>query len=346
VIRRPQRILGPALLAAAAAVLTGCGTLPQNPFDAAGTVSKMQMDLLTLSLWFAIGIGTFVTLALLFVVFRYRMKPNANLKAVPKQIHGSTTLEIAWTLIPIIILAIVAVPTVQVAFATKESKDPNALQVKVIGHQWWFEFEYPEHGVVTANELVIPVGKDVAATITSADVIHSFWIPKLAGKMDLIPGRLNHMWFNAERTELFYGQCAEFCGTEHAKMRFRVKAVSQEEFDKWIAARKVNPPVPTDEKAKLGYDLVMGATPAKANCIACHTINGTKAQGKVGPNLTNIGERATIGAGLVDNDPEGKALSEWVRDPRTIKAGVTMPPHPNLEAHELDAIVTYLQSLK
>ncbi|HLN64976.1 MAG TPA: cytochrome c oxidase subunit II, partial [Symbiobacteriaceae bacterium] len=326
-IRRPLRILGPTLLAVAASALSGCaGAMPQNPFDAAGTVSKMQMDLLKLSLWFAIGIGTFVTLALLYVVFRYRQKPGDNPKAVPEQIHGNHTLEIAWTLIPIIILAIVAVPTVKTAFATKSSKDPNAVQVKVIGHQWWFEFQYPEHGIITANELVIPVGKDVSAEITSADVIHSFWIPKLAGKMDLIPGRLNHMWFNAERPELFYGQCAEFCGTAHANMRFRVRAVSQQEFDAWIAAHKQAPPIPTAGKELQGYELVMGKTPAKANCISCHTINGTKAQAKVGPNLSNVGERATIAAGLVDNTEEH--LKQWVRNPQSIKPGVTMPAHP------------------
>ncbi|HYG59953.1 MAG TPA: cytochrome c oxidase subunit II, partial [Symbiobacteriaceae bacterium] len=157
--RRLIRRLSLVLLVLAGAALAGCSKqLPQSPFDAQGDVVQMQMDVLKLSLWFAIGIGAVVTLALLFVVFRYRQKGTE--KKVPEQVHGSTKLEIAWTLIPIIILAIVAVPTVKTAFATRASKDPNALNVRVVAHQWWFEFEYPDHKVVTANELYIPVGKD------------------------------------------------------------------------------------------------------------------------------------------------------------------------------------------
>lgn len=326
-------------------LLSGCSAaLKQTPFDPAGDVIRMQLDLLKLSLWFSLGIGTVVTVALLYVVFRYRMKPGDK-AGVPKQIHGNTVLEITWTLIPILILAIVGVPTVRASFATAATKDPNALQVKVIGHQWWFEFQYPEYGIVTANELYIPVGKDVSLTLESADVIHSFWIPKLAGKMDVIPGRTNHMWFNAEREELFYGQCVEFCGTSHANMRLRVNAVSQAEFDQWIATHKQGAPTPTDPDAQAGMALFMGTTDKKkANCITCHTIDGTKAQAKVGPNLTNIGARHSIGAGVLDNTDA--YLKQWIRNPQSVKPGVTMPAHPNMTEPELDQLVKYLRSLK
>jgi cytochrome c oxidase subunit 2 len=330
----------------AAAVLTGCGAnLKQSPFDPHGDVIRMQMSLLKMSLWFAIAIGAFVTVALLYVVFRFRQKPGQE-NVVPKQIHGSTVLEITWTLIPIIILAIVAVPTVRTAFATKSSKDPKALQVKVVGNQWWWGFEYPEYGIVTANELVIPVGKDVAATLVSNDVIHSFWIPKLAGKMDVIPGRENHMWFNAEDADLYWGQCAEFCGASHANMRFRVRAVSQQEFDAWVKDRQAGAKTPTDPDALAGMELFMGKIPGHASCYVCHTVDGTKAKGTVGPNLSNIGSRPTIGAGLIDNDPEGNALRAWVRNAPSIKPGIVMPAHPNLTDQELNQVVKYLQSLK
>jgi cytochrome c oxidase subunit II len=328
-----------------AAVLSGCSTtLKQSPFDPHGEVIRMQLDLLKLSLWFAIGIGLFIAAALLFVVFRFRQKPGTT--GIPRQIHGSTVLEITWTLIPIIILTIVTVPTVRTAFAIKASKDPEALQVRVVGNQWWWAFEYPGYGIVTANELVIPVGKDVSASLESNDVIHSFWIPKLAGKMDVIPGRTNHMWFNAEDAGLYYGQCAEFCGASHANMRFRVKAVTQQEFEAWVAERKAGAKTPTDPEALAGMELFMGKTPSKANCIVCHTVDGTKAQGKVGPNLSNIGSRATVGAGILENDVAGKALHDWVRNAPSLKPGIVMPPHPNLSDQELDQVVKYLQSLK
>jgi len=338
-------MLGLGLLALSGAALTGCArALPQSPFDTAGRIARMQTDLLALSMWFAIGIGAFVTLALLFIVFRFRARSGEDARAVPKQIHGSTVLEIAWTIIPIVILAIVGVPTVKTAFATKATLNPNDLQVKVIGHQWWWEFQYPQLGITTANELYIPLGKDVQVTLESADVIHSFWVPKLAGKMDVIPGRTNHMMFNAEREEEYYGQCGEFCGTSHANMKFRVQALAPEKFDTWVADRKAGAKTPTDPVALAGMDLFMGAQKSKANCITCHTIDGTKAQAKVGPNLTNVGARSMIGAGLIENTDEH--LKQWIRNPQSLKPGAKMAVHPNLSDQELEAIVAYLRGLK
>lgn len=340
-IRRGGRLLGLAALLGTSLALSGC-TTKMSLFDPAGPVAEMQSSLLRLSMWFAIGIGLFVTVALLFVVFRFREKQGN--RSVPKQIHGSTALEITWTLIPIVILAIVAVPTVQTAFATKETKDPNALQVRVVGHQWWFEFQYPELGITTANELVIPFGRDVALTLESADVIHSFNVPRLAGKMDIIPNRKNHMWMKADAVGEFQGQCAEFCGTSHANMLFKVFAVTPAEFDQYVAGLKDGAAEPTDPVAMAGRDLFMGKTVSKANCISCHTIDGTKAQAKVGPNLTNIGSRTTLASGIIENNEA--MLKQWVRSPQSIKPGNKMAPHPNLTDEELNAIVTYLQGLK
>ncbi|HYG60614.1 MAG TPA: c-type cytochrome, partial [Symbiobacteriaceae bacterium] len=159
------------------------------------------------------------------------------------------------------------------------------------------------------------------------------------------PGRVNRMWFNAKAEDLYYGQCAEFCGTSHANMRFRVKAVSSEEFEAWIAERQQGAKEPTDPKAVAGMRLFMGETAkAKANCIICHTVDGTKAQGKVGPNLTNIGARSSLAAGVLENTEEN--LKKWIREPQTIKPGTVMSPHPNLDAQEMDQLVKYLQGLK
>lgn len=332
------------LLLTTGALLTGCGKdLPQTPFDPAGPVARTQLSVLNLTLWFAIGIGTVVSAILIYIVLRFRSRLDD--KSVPTQIHGSFKLEVLWTLIPIIILSVVAVPTVKAAFSTYQpsAAEGETMLVKVIGNQWWFAFEYPDQKVVTANELYIPVNKAIRLELTSNDVIHSFWIPKLAGKTDVIPNRVNKMWIKAEETGLFYGQCVEFCGTAHALMRFRVQVVSQEEFDAWIKTRQAGVQEPTDPVALAGKALFEGKNPAKAACFTCHTIDGTKAQGKVGPNLSNIGARSTLGAGVVENNEQ--TLKEWVRSPRILKPGVKMVDHPNLTDEELNAIVAYLRGL-
>lgn len=326
-------------------MLSGCASaLPQTPFDAAGPVAQWQLDLLKLTLWFAIAIGVAVCAILLYVVWRFREKDPTD-KSVPAQIQGNHKLEVLWTIIPIVILTIVSIPTVRVAFQAHASTAADAMPVRVIAHQWWFEFEYPGTDVTTANELYIPVGRDIQIALESDDVIHSFWVPKLAGKVDLIPGRINQMWFRAEREETYFGQCAEFCGAAHAQMRFRVIALPQAEFDAWLLKQQAgHPEVPTDPVAKLGYELFMGTTPAKANCLICHAVDGTKAQGAVGPNLTNFGARSTLAAGVYENTEEH--LKQWIRKPSELKPGVkAMPPHPNMTEEELHAIVTYLQSL-
>jgi cytochrome c oxidase subunit 2 len=357
------------LLASLSVLLTGCATsLKQNPLDPKGPVAEMQTGLLMTSLYVAAGIGTVVTLLLVIVVLRFRAKPGQT--EVPKQIHGSTQLEILWTAIPIAILIAIAIPTVKTAFATMGRAENPDLTVKVVGHQWWFEFQYPDKKVTTANELVIPVGKKVEFELISDDVIHSFWVPQLAGKTDIIPNRLNHMWFQANEVGLYYGQCAEYCGDSHAKMRFRVRVVSEQEYTAWMEARLAQQkglPESTDPdiaagralfegKVSVGTNKTTGKPIPKVNCASCHAIDGTTAQGKTAPNLSNIGGRHTVAAGILENygtdgqiDPKLQAenLKKWIRDPAQFKPGTVMPSHPEskLTDTELDQIVKYLQSL-
>ncbi len=324
--------------------LTGClkGT-PQSFLDARGTVAQMELGLLNLSLYISLVIGVAVTGILLYIIFRFRVK-GAPTGAPPQQIHGSAKMEMGWTLIPIVILAVVAIPSIRVANQVFNKEIPGSELVRAHGAQWFFNFEYPDYGFTVSNELVIPVGKPVSLRIDSRDVIHSLWVPKLAGKTDMIPGRVNHTWLQADQPGMYYGQCAEYCLTSHSQMRFRVRAIPQAEYDAWVAKRKQLAGVPTDPVALRGKALFEGGDKSRVTCYACHAVDGTIAKGLVGPNLTNIGERPTVGAGLISNTTEN--LKRWIRNPQEIKPGNRMPAHLHLKEEELDAIVAYLQTLK
>jgi cytochrome c oxidase subunit 2 len=208
----------------------------------------------------------------------------------------------------------------------------DALQVTVIGHQWWWEYRYPALGIVTANELHVPLNKHTALTLESADVAHSYWVPQLAGKVDLIPGITNTMWFDPREQGVFLGNCAEYCGTQHANMLLRVIVEPQAEFDKWVAAQKQ----PAAQAASPDVFLSL-------SCVNCHTVAGTPAQGTAGPDLSHLMSRATLGAGVIPNTPEN--LRAWVKDPQKAKKGNLMP-NMQLNNRELDAVVGYLASLK
>ncbi len=339
-MKGPLRHLGLLASLALAFALTGCGKaaeLPQGFLDPKGPVAKAQSEIFVLSMWIAIVIGTVVTALLLFFIWKFRARSGQ--KGNPAQIHGNSTLEVAWTMIPIVILIIVGVPTVRTAFSFNAPPTPAALTVKATGNQWWFGFEYPDQKIVTANELYIPAGQPVLVQLESRDVIHSFWVPKLAGKMDMIPNRVNTFWIQADEPGFFYGQCAEFCGAAHAKMRFRVHAVTQAEFDAWVKERQAGAKVPTEAQARRGQEVFMGNI-----CISCHAIDGTKAQGNVGPNLSNVGGRSTIAAGVLENTEQN--LKAWIKAPHEIKPGVKMPGFAQLTDADLDALVAYLRSLK
>jgi cytochrome c oxidase subunit 2 len=313
---------------------------PQNWFVVSGDNAAVLKDLTTMILYMAAVVFVLVEGALLYAILRFRRRP-ANGEALPPQIHGNSRLEIAWTIAPALILIFVAVPTIQTLFhlATPPADRGDPLRVKVIGHQWWWEFQYPDLGVTTANELHIPVGRTVIAELETADVIHSFWVPRLAGKTDLVPNHPNRMWFNGNEPGIYYGQCAEFCGTQHAQMRFRVIVQTASDFQAWVDQQKKPPAAPASDLARQGEELFMG----KAACFSCHTVDGTKAQGKVGPNLTHIGGRLTLAAGVLDNTPEN--LTAWIKGPQTIKPGSKMVV-PALTDDEVKALVAYLEGLK
>lgn len=346
--RRSKHLFGIALVGLSLAFLAACSKAnPQSTFDTLGPVSRNQATIL----YVIVGAGAFVFLIvfgiLAYAVVRYRRKPGDG---DPPQTHGNNTLEVAWTVAPAIVLIAVAVPTLQGIFYAANPPANATLTVEATGHQWWFEFEYPEYGVITANEMHIPEDEAVILELRSIDVIHSFWVPKLAGKVDMIPNNDNQMWMQADESGMYYGQCAEFCGESHAKMRFRVVVESRAEFDAWIAHQKELAVVPGDPLAKEGHDLFMSN---EARCFACHTIAGTqKARGTVGPNLTHVASRQHIAAGNLQNTQEN--LRTWLEDPNEIKPGNIMTRDAAvyngqgepLTEPQISALVAFLRSLE
>ncbi len=324
------------LFALAALLIAGCTPGPQDALAPVGPVGVMESNLYNLIFWIAVVVFVIVEGLLLFTVIRYRRRPNDG---IPAQVHGNTTLEITWTIIPVLILIAIAVPTLTtIAAAAGTTPSQDSLNVKVVGHQWWWEFDYPDLGVVTADELHIPVGTKVNLTIETADVIHSFWVPKLGGKIQAIPRRSNTMWFQADQPGEYYGQCYQLCGTSHANMRFRVLADSRADFDKWVANQKAVPTAPTDPQVQKGAEVF-----ANGPCVGCHTIAGTKAQAKIGPDLTHFGSRRTLAGAMLENTPEN--VAKWLKDPPAIKPGSLMPNY-HLSDDQVSSLVAYLESLK
>jgi cytochrome c oxidase subunit II len=304
----------------------------------AGRVSDLTWSILVI----ATLVFVVVEALLIYTAFRYRGKPGAGM---PRQIAGNTALEIGWTAFPAIILAIVFALTLGTLLSISNSPAQSApsneptqvLNVKVIGHQWWWEFQYPDLHITTANEMHIPVGATVNLELQSADVIHSFWVPELGGKIDTIPGLLNHTWYRATKAGRYNGQCSEFCGVEHALMRMQVVADPPDQFLAWVKDQQA-PAAPATGDAAQGEQAFL-ASP----CAACHTINGTKANGTIGPNLTHFASRATFAGGAFENTPANVAA--WIMDPQAMKPGNHMP-NLGYTPTATDMIVKYLESLK
>ncbi|MBI2872835.1 MAG: cytochrome c oxidase subunit II [Chloroflexi bacterium] len=315
-------------------VLAACTpSHPQSTFDASGPVAGMERNVFYWIFWAAVFVFVTVGGVLVYTFVRFR-----NGEGIPRQVHGNRRLEIAWTLAPAVVLAVVAVPMLLTLFRVSSPPAGEvAVNVKVVAHQWWWEVQYPDLDIVTANELHIPVGRVVDVTLTSNDVIHSFWVPKLGGKIDVIPTRTTSIWLKADKSGTYFGQCAEFCGISHGNMRFRVIAKPQAEFDAWAEAQR-GPAAQVTGEAERGAQLFVAK-----GCLACHTIRGTLAMGKIGPDLTHVGGRTTIAAGLLDNTPED--LARWLRDPPEVKPGANMP-NLKLSGEEVSALVAYLQALK
>ncbi len=256
----------------------------------------------------------------------------------PPQTHGNLKLEVAWTVIPLIILAILLVPTLAAIYQLDGFAAPDdAIEVNVIGRQFWWEMAYVDSGVITANELVAPVGTAVKLNLASGDTMHSFWIPQVAGKTDLIPGNQRTLWFTPDREGVFYGQCAEICGDSHANMRLRLVALSPENYQKWQAAAQKAAAPPQAEAAVAGSQLFISK-----GCVNCHAVNGVNTYNRTGPNLSFIGSRTSIAAGLLANTPEN--MIRWLRYTDTIKPGVAMP-NLGLSQEEAVQLTAYLESL-
>jgi len=309
-----------------------------STIDPQGDHAETVLSVYELVFWLAAVVFVGVLAATIFFSFAFKERPGR----VAKQIHGNTRLEVVWTLIPVIIVVVIAVPTFDAISKTSGAEAPDgALQVTATGHQWWFEFEYPELGITTANELHVPVDRAVDFTLHSEDVIHSFWVPRLAGKVDMVPGHENHLWFTPTeaRDEPYLGQCAEYCGTSHANMRFRVYVHSQADFDAWAANEAAERRAPSEDLAVRGEEVFTSQA-----CIGCHTVRGTTAAGQIGPDLTHVGNRGTIASGIIENTPEN--MAEWIRDSQSVKPGSLMPSFPALSEEDLQAIVAYLQSLE
>ena len=278
---------------------------------------------------------------LVYSLIRFRHRPGDE-ASEPPQIYGSNQIELAWTVLPILIVFVLILATSRtIADIQNRKPAPGAVQATVIGHQWWWEIRYPELGIVTANELHVPTSdgsrrQPTFLKLQSADVAHSFWVPQLAGKTDLIPNRENRMWIDPTQPGIYLGNCAEYCGMQHARMLIRVIAHPPAEFERWVAEQKR---VAAEEPSAQEGRRVFFAN----SCVNCHTIRGTSARGAFGPDLTHLMSRQTLASGAAANTTE--TLRAWVRDPQKLKVGCLMP-NMQLTDTEVDQIVSYLQTLK
>jgi cytochrome c oxidase subunit 2 len=278
---------------------------------------------------------------LIYALVKFRSR-KAEAEREPAQVYGSTQIELAWTVIPILIVAVLFAATARMIHAIQDAPEPKgAVEVTAIGHQFWWEFRYPTLGIVTANELHVPVSDPSHPTPTflkllSADTDHSFWVPQLAGKTDLIPNHPNATWLDPQETGLFLGQCAQYCGTQHAKMLLRVYVDSPDDFQAWVHQQQQ--PANQDEKEAAGRHVFESTA-----CVNCHAVVGTNGTGRFGPDLTHLMSRRTIAAGAAENTPENLRL--WIQNPDAIKTGSLMPAM-KLNDAELDELVSYLETLR
>jgi cytochrome c oxidase subunit II len=318
---------------------------PTSIFAPAATPAHSIFDLSMLVLGVTLGIFLIVAGMLLYALIRYRQRPGDEDRE-PAQIYGSNQIELSWTVIPILIVVMLFLTTTRVILGTQAIPKPeDAMNVTVIGHQFWWEYRYPKQGIVTANELHIPVSdpdhpEPTYLTLTSADVDHSFWVPRLAGKTDLIPNRVNTMWLDPQKAGIYLGQCAQYCGTEHAMMLLRVYAQTPAEFAAWVAQQKK----PARQDFSNNPEAAEGEAVFMHNaCINCHTIAGTAATGRFGPDLTHLASRDTIASGAFENTPE--SLKKWIDNPNSMKPGCLMPAM-HLKDHDLNAVTAYLMQLR
>jgi cytochrome c oxidase subunit 2 len=303
----------------------------------AHTIFGLSMFVLAVTAVIFVVVGSL----LVYSVVRFRGR-SADAGREPAQVYGSTQIELAWTVIPVLIVAVLFMATARVIHAIQDAPKPSAaLDVTVIGHEYWWEFRYPKLGIVTANELHMPVSDPAHPTPTflkllSADTDHSFWVPELGGKTDLIPNRVNEMWMDPPRAGIYLGQCAQYCGTQHAKMLLRVSVDRPADFQAWVLTQQQA--AAQDEKVRAGKHVF-----ETTSCINCHAVGGTAANGRFGPDLTHLMSRATLASGAADNNIANLRL--WIKDPDAIKLGSLMPAM-KLSDPDLDALVAYLETCR
>ena len=312
-----------------------------NIFEPHATPADAEKDIGV----FVIAVAGLILVAvwslLIYSIVKFRAKRGENQLEEPAQVYGSNQIEIAWTFIPILIVFVLIGVTARVIVAVQDqSAGPDSVRARIVGHQWWWEVHFPDLGVVTANEIHVPLagpaGRRTFLQLESMDVAHSFWVPQLSGKLDLIPNQSNTMWIDPREPGIYLGSCAEYCGTQHANMLLRVTAQPMDQFMDWAASQKAS--------IAAGAQQVAGrAVFESLSCVNCHAVKGTIADGRFGPDLTHVGSRLTIAAGMITNTREH--LLAWVKDPQEMKPG-TLMPSMKLDGHDLDSVVDYLMALK
>jgi cytochrome c oxidase subunit 2 len=339
------------LFAILALVLSGCGEPFLSTLKPAGEVADMQYDLMKLSTLIMVGVILIVMVIFFLVIVRFRRKDDK----IPKQVEGSHKLEIIWTTVPILLLLILAVPTVAATFkladvSPMDKKNTKALVINVRSHLYWWDFEYPNQKIVTSQDLVVPTNEKVYFNLKSTDVKHSFWIPAVGGKLDTNTENVNKFWleFDDKRANeagnLFYGKCAELCGPSHALMDFKVKAISRDKFNAWVTAMQN---VKEPQKATQGTVAAQGQEIFNQSCIGCHAVtpsNKMPDTARLAPNLSNFGNRSRVAGVLPHNKTE---IKNWIRNPETYKPGNMMTnKYPKMSEDQLNALADYLMGLK
>jgi cytochrome c oxidase subunit 2 len=303
------------------------------------SASSEAYNINTLFLRYMILAGFIVLLVTSLVIigaFKYREKKN---KKEPEQVFGNQKLELTWTVLPLIAVTFFFFLTVKTMREINKPFQKNEKpDIVIVAHQWWWDMKYPKYDVETANELHIPVGKNLLTRIESADVIHDWWVPALGRKIDAVPGRINYTWIDADKPGIYSGTCSEYCGAQHAWMRIRVVAESQNDFNKWIKAQQKIPPFPKDSTSIKGAELFQSKT-----CANCHSISGTPADAGIGPNLTHFASRKTMLSGMLNNTD--KNLKRWLTDPQKVKRGAHMPDFL-LSKKEINELASYIEGLK
>jgi cytochrome c oxidase subunit 2 len=293
-----------------------------------GAISWLFTLELIISAVLLLIVVTWLSLALV----RFRARPGDP--AEPPQVHGNRRLELIWTITPALVLLGVFVLVVE-TMQTVTAAEPNAQPLRIIGHQWWWEYEFPDQGAITANELHVPVGRGLQVSLESVDVIHSFHVPQFGWMRDTVPGKINQMSILLLRAGRYDGTCNQYCGLQHAWMRVVVVAEPLDQFNAWLQQQSQ----PAQPNGSRGEQVFMQNT-----CVNCHAIRGVVPGSRVGPDLTHLGSRSTLGTGVVANTPD--LLRQWIRNAGSIKPGVLMPAFQNLSDADLTALADYLGSLK